>query len=404
MNSTPSTNRSQSNKKDGKSGGSQRMSEREMIALHATPTRLPSSSGNSESAIYPSGYRKVDNYLADIHQPLTLGGSESSSSSINTSWSSFGGRDRLGSNSGHHGGEVLRSPEFVRPIGGLSILELMTGTARLPRTSSKFIIPEETADDSQLRWEYPGWGTVIESTVDAEDLPQPTHKHQLDVYRSTAIAGNDLLASVLYTTGIVCTACGQLAPFSMFICCLCLFPFRKIFQECGTALPLNGGVYVALLNSASKFIATFAASCSLLSYSATAVVSAASCTTYAKAEFGDFDTIPVTIGVLAFFAVLVLFGVKDSANVALGIFSIHLLTLIVLIFAGFISIIRNDGEIWKNNWASPLPISKSGGIPMDLYLGEGEIDCDRIHFISSHLFTHLFSSHLISSQQCKSNM
>jgi amino acid transporter len=47
---------------------------------------------------------------------------------------------------------------------------------------------------------------------------------------------------------------------------IALYPYRKIFQECGTAIPLNGGVYVAMLNSSSKFSATFAASCSLISY------------------------------------------------------------------------------------------------------------------------------------------
>ena len=128
--------------------------------------------------------------------------------------------------------------------------------------------------------------------------------------QSTAIAGNDLLASVLYTTGLVCSVCGQLAPIAVLLACLALYPFRKIFQECGTALPLNGGVYVALLNSASKFTATFAASCSLISYTGTAVVSAASCTSYAYGEFGGFLVIPVTIGVLAAFGMLVMAGVK----------------------------------------------------------------------------------------------
>jgi amino acid transporter len=51
---------------------------------------------------------------------------------------------------------------------------------------------------------------------------------------------------------------------------------------------MNGGVYVALLNTSNKLTATFAASCSLISYAATAVVSAASCTSYAAAEFGTF--------------------------------------------------------------------------------------------------------------------
>ncbi len=219
-------------------------------------------------------------------------------------------------------------------------------------------------------WEYPGFGGVYSTTLDVEKLPHIPHKHQLDLFRATSIAGNDLLASVLYTTGLCAAACGQLAPIAMIITCLALYPFRKIFQECGTALPLNGGVYVAMLNSSSKLFATFAASCSLISYSATAVVSAASCTAYAASEFGDFPQLPATIGIMAFFAMLVLGGVKDSANVAMTIFSIHLLTLAVLVVSSLKSIGEDGGEMLRHNWHDyELPISESGGIGADLLYG-----------------------------------
>ena len=222
---------------------------------------------------------------------------------------------------------------------------------------------------SDWEWEYPGWGQVIEKAVDLEKEKterQRHHPHQLDLYRAVAISGNDLLASVLYTTGIVCTVCHQLAPFAMLLACLALYPFIKIFQECGTAIPLNGGVYIALLNSASKFTATFAASCSLISYAATCVVSAASCTSYAYNAFGEFPVLPVTIGIMAFFGVLVFFGVKDSANVALLIFSFHLLTLLLLILCSLIKTFENGGSILYDNYTRPLASSNIG---VELYLG-----------------------------------
>lgn len=253
----------------------------------------------------------------------------------------------------------------------VTIKQILDGDVEIPHESTKSLIVAGNDDDptnTQDEWDYPGWGSVYEKIVTESELPPPVHKHRLDLLRSTAIAGNDLLASVLYTTGIVCSACGQLAPFAMLICCFALYPFRKIFQECGTALPLNGGVYVAMLNSASKIVATFAASCSLISYSATAVVSAASCTTYASSQLGAFPELPVTIGVMGIFGILVFFGVKDSANLATFIFTVHVLTLIILIVASVIEMIRNDGEVWKSNWDYPLPISKEGK-GMDLYLG-----------------------------------
>ena len=53
-----------------------------------------------------------------------------------------------------------------------------------------------------------------------------------------------------------------------------LFLFRKIYAEVVGALPLNGGAYNALLNTTSKRAASVAACLTVLSYMATAVISA----------------------------------------------------------------------------------------------------------------------------------
>ena len=196
-------------------------------------------------------------------------------------------------------------------------------------------------------------------------MPFVQPKHSLTVFQSTAVAGNDLLASVLYSTGIVCAACGQLGPIAMLLAVLALFPYRRIFQENGIALPLNGGVYVNLLNATSKTFATFAASCSLITYSATAVVSAASCTSYAAGAFGSFPIEIATVAVLAAFAVLVLFGIKDSANVASTIFAFHLGTLVIFMLACSMEIMRNGGSMLMQNWSNPFPHSRSD----DAYIG-----------------------------------
>ena len=174
---------------------------------------------------------------------------------------------------------------------GISLDKLMRGKIRMPEFSDKSVISQHPDAKKFEQYEYPGWGGVYSTTLDVATLPPVAHKHQLDMYRSTSISGNDLLASVLYTTGLCAGACGQLAPIAMILTCLALYPYRKIFQECGTAIPLNGGVYVAILNSSTKITATFAASCSLISYSATAVVSAA-------ASFGNFPELPVTIAIM----------------------------------------------------------------------------------------------------------
>jgi hypothetical protein len=53
-----------------------------------------------------------------------------------------------------------------------------------------------------------------------------------------------------------------------------LFLFRKIYGEVVGALPLNGGAYNALLNTTNKSTASLAATLTILSYMATAVISA----------------------------------------------------------------------------------------------------------------------------------
>lgn len=75
-----------------------------------------------------------------------------------------------------------------------------------------------------------------------------------------------------------------------------LFLFRSIYSEVGTALPLNGGAYNCLLNATSKFVASFAACLTILSYVATAVVSACSAMYYAHQLWSGLPIEWATIG------------------------------------------------------------------------------------------------------------
>ena len=99
-------------------------------------------------------------------------------------------------------------------------------------------------------------------------------EHKLGQFTSTAICGNDILASVLYTVGLCVSAAGVYAPLSMMLIGGMLYLFRSVYGEVGTALPLNGGAYNCLLNTTSKKIASLAACLTILSYMATGVVSA----------------------------------------------------------------------------------------------------------------------------------
>ena len=100
-----------------------------------------------------------------------------------------------------------------------------------------------------------------------------------------------------------------------------LYLFRSIYGEVVGALPLNGGAYNALLNTTSKFRASMAACLTILSYMATAVISASEAMHYAHALWSAWPVIAATVVLLALFAALTILGITDSARVAIVIFS-----------------------------------------------------------------------------------
>jgi len=86
-----------------------------------------------------------------------------------------------------------------------------------------------------------------------------------------------------------------------------------------------------LLNTTSKPVAALAACLLILSYVATAVVSATECLNYAANLIPGLDTYWGTIILLAFFAVLMIVGISESAQLATGIFLVHISTMCFLI-------------------------------------------------------------------------
>lgn len=179
-------------------------------------------------------------------------------------------------------------------------------------------------------------------------------KHLLGPWSATAICGNDITSSVLYVSALAAAQAGVLAPLVLVVVGLVLYLYRKIYAEVGSALPLNGGTYTVLLNTTNKRIAAGAACLTLLSYIATAVISASEAMHYAHNLLPRLDVTAATIGVLGLFAVLNLLGVSESARVALGIFLLHIATLTVLSAAGIVAVVR-DPSLLAANWQLPDP-------------------------------------------------
>lgn len=191
------------------------------------------------------------------------------------------------------------------------------------------------------------------------------HPKKLSQLAATAICGNDITSSCLYVSALCIVYAGQYAFIALLIVGLVLFFFRKIYGEAVGALPLNGGAYNILLNTTSKGNASLAACLTILSYMATAVISASEAMKYLHSIFPVFPVIIATMVILTIFLLLTIGGISESATVSIVIFIIHLVVLIVLICSGIYYVIMNGLDLAKINFHSPL----KGSVANALFLG-----------------------------------
>jgi amino acid transporter len=160
---------------------------------------------------------------------------------------------------------------------------------------------------------------------------------------------------------------GQFSFISLYLVVLVLYLFRNIYAEVGLALPLNGGAYNVLLNCTTKLIASIAACLTLVSYIATAVVSASSAIAYGQHLWAGLDPAWAVMALLGFFCLLTLFGLKESANVALFIFIVHIGTMSLLLIKCLIKIMGSHDSItlFIDNWRK----NPTENVPADIYYG-----------------------------------
>lgn len=197
--------------------------------------------------------------------------------------------------------------------------------------------------------------------------PKPLKK--LNQFFATAICGNDILSSTFYVSGISILYVGIYAPVILAVIVLVLFFYKSVYTEVVEALPVNGGAYNCLLNASSKTIAAFAGTMTILSYIATAVLSANTAIEYSNSVL-PLPVIPVTIVLLLFFAILVISGIKDSARVAFFIFAAHIVVLTLFLLFG-LSYVLHGGHsyLFSNLQSTKLVVFKSGGLLAALFFG-----------------------------------
>ncbi|HQV39328.1 MAG: APC family permease [Flavobacteriales bacterium] len=184
---------------------------------------------------------------------------------------------------------------------------------------------------------------------------------------ATAIAGNDITSSCLYVGAIAMGYAGPWAVVALIIVAGVLFLFRKIYGEVVGALPLNGGAYNVLLNTTNKYNASIAACLTILSYMATAVLSASTAMYYLHALVPAIPVLIATGVVLAIFMLLSIAGMTESSVVAIIIFIAHLVTMGLLICASIWFVTQHGLHLFSLNWSLPLPEGR--GIAAALFFG-----------------------------------
>jgi len=189
---------------------------------------------------------------------------------------------------------------------------------------------------------------------------------KLNELAATAISGNDISSSCLYVSALAIIYAGQYAWISLLIVGAVLFLFRKIYGEVVGALPLNGGAYNALLNTTSKSLASLAATLTILSYMATAVISANEAIHYAHSLISSMPIILATIGLLAVFMGLSIIGIGESSKVAIVIFIFHLFSLVLLSFFSGMFLFSHGFDVFTVNYNLP---PKEGGLMTALFFG-----------------------------------
>ncbi|MCB0795885.1 MAG: APC family permease [Flavobacteriales bacterium] len=183
---------------------------------------------------------------------------------------------------------------------------------------------------------------------------------------ATAICGNDITSSCLYVSALTIGFAGPWAFVALALVAGVLFLFRRIYGEVVGALPLNGGAYNVLLNTTNKTNASTAACLTILSYMATAVISASEAMHYLHSLVHSLPVILATVGVLTLFLLLTIAGIGESSIVAIGIFLIHLSSMAILLMGGTWYVLSNGFDTASLNFNAPLP---TGGMASALFFG-----------------------------------
>ncbi|MBM3266328.1 MAG: APC family permease [Candidatus Sericytochromatia bacterium] len=169
-------------------------------------------------------------------------------------------------------------------------------------------------------------------------------------YLAAGLVGADIGTSVFYSTGVLLPHVGYAAPFFVLAVVVTMWLFKTTYQEGCSVNPVNGGAYAMMLNTVGRRSGLVVGSLTILSYLATAVVSALAGAHYLSSLWGGHWPLWGIFAVAAIpvmaFAVLNLFGLKESTRVVFVIAVFHFAMLIVMDVWG-LWIALTQGAHWE---------------------------------------------------------
>ncbi len=194
----------------------------------------------------------------------------------------------------------------------------------------------------------------------------PVRHQAIGWHLAAGLVGADIGTSVFYSTSVLVPHVGFMAPFFITIVCAAMWLFKTTYQEGTSVSPLNGGAYSMVLQTLGRQVALVVGSLTILSYLATAVVSALSGAFYLSSLWPEgawpiwLVALVAAIPILVF-AVLNLFGLKESTRLVFGIAIFHFAMLIAMDLWGLL-VALTQGAHWERLGQAAIALSPQGAI------------------------------------------
>ncbi len=161
--------------------------------------------------------------------------------------------------------------------------------------------------------------------------PVKAAKHSdplLNWWLGAGIVGADIGTSVFYSTAVIMPYVGFAAPLVILGVCLAMWFFKSTYEEGCTISPFNGGAYIMVLQTIGKRLAMVVGALTILSYLATAAVSALSGAYYIDSidnimDWPTTNVVSAAIAPVIIFGLLNIIGIKEPAIIVFFIAFFH---------------------------------------------------------------------------------